>query len=318
MYYDVFNGDADGIFALHQYRLSFPVNSAQQQLVTGVKRDIRLLDYIDDTSQQITVFDISLDSNRSSLQRLLTRQNSINWFDHHFAGDIPTHPLLQTTINPSSKVCSSLIVNEQIDGRFALWAICGAFGDNLHKPASLLAEKMQLKKREITSLAELGELFNYNGYGHSLQDLHFHPAALYQAIQPYENPLDFIADAEELQQLRSGYQQDMANAENKATLQMEGKNRIFIFPDTPWARRVSGVFSNCKAREKEDAAHAIVTEKDTALRISVRAPLSAPHHADTLCKKFPTGGGRAAAAGINTLPKADFPHFCRTFAATFS
>ena len=41
MYYDVFNGDADGICALHQLRLAEPRPTAE--LVTGVKRDIRLL-----------------------------------------------------------------------------------------------------------------------------------------------------------------------------------------------------------------------------------------------------------------------------------
>jgi hypothetical protein len=35
---DVFNGDADGLCALHQLRLAEPV---QSELVTGVKRDIK-------------------------------------------------------------------------------------------------------------------------------------------------------------------------------------------------------------------------------------------------------------------------------------
>ncbi|RUM38930.1 MAG: acetyltransferase, partial [Desulfobulbus sp.] len=40
--YDVFNGDADGICALHQLRLHDPRPDAH--LVTGVKRDICLLE----------------------------------------------------------------------------------------------------------------------------------------------------------------------------------------------------------------------------------------------------------------------------------
>ena len=38
--YDVFNGDADGICALHQLRLDEPRDA---ELVTGVKRDIGLV-----------------------------------------------------------------------------------------------------------------------------------------------------------------------------------------------------------------------------------------------------------------------------------
>jgi hypothetical protein len=40
---DVFNGDADGICALIQYRLAYPADAT---LVTGVKRDIKLLEKI--------------------------------------------------------------------------------------------------------------------------------------------------------------------------------------------------------------------------------------------------------------------------------
>ena len=39
-FYDIFNGDADGICALHQLRLSEP---RRAELVTGTKREIRLV-----------------------------------------------------------------------------------------------------------------------------------------------------------------------------------------------------------------------------------------------------------------------------------
>ena len=42
-HYDVFNGDADGICALQQLRLAEPRDAV---LVTGVKRDIALLDRV--------------------------------------------------------------------------------------------------------------------------------------------------------------------------------------------------------------------------------------------------------------------------------
>ena len=43
-HYDAFNGDADGLCALHQLRLAQPLEAV---LVTGVKRDIALLKRID-------------------------------------------------------------------------------------------------------------------------------------------------------------------------------------------------------------------------------------------------------------------------------
>ena len=72
---DVFNGDADGICALHQLRLTTPRPEAL--LVTGVKRDIGLLSRLQHVQDcDITVLDISLDHNRNSLQELLA-QNTL-------------------------------------------------------------------------------------------------------------------------------------------------------------------------------------------------------------------------------------------------
>lgn len=61
MVYDIFNGDADGICALIQLRLTGPVKST---LVTGIKRDIQLLKKIKvQAGDSLTVLDISLQKN---------------------------------------------------------------------------------------------------------------------------------------------------------------------------------------------------------------------------------------------------------------
>jgi hypothetical protein len=39
--------------------------------------------------------------------------------------------------------------------------------------------------------------------------------------------------------------------------------------------------------------------------------------ADTLCLAFPTGGGRAAAAGVNNLPRDQLQEFLNTFEEFF-
>jgi len=51
--------------------------------------------------------------------------------------------------------------------------------------------------------------------------------------------------------------------------------------------------------------------------ISVRAPLENKIGADLLCSSFETGGGRAAAAGINHLPAEQLPLFIEKFAAQY-
>ena len=70
------------------------------------------------------------------------------------------------------------------------------------------------------------------------------------------------------------------------------------------------VFGNELANRAPDRAHAVVTEKDADhYLISVRAPLNNKQGADEVCRQFASGGGRAAAAGINELPKQQLAHF---------
>ena len=308
-HFDIFNGDADGIFALHQMRLEKPLPSAV--LITGVKRDILLLSrVVDRKDSSISVFDISLDTNRQYLETLLSNNNSVEYFDHHFAGNIPDSPLLLHNINVSPESCTSLIVNNVLNGKNFLWAICGAFGDNLHRQAEQLAEDHNLPEKQTLQLREIGELFNYNGYGSTVNDLHFHPEKLYRSVQNFENPLDFLISSPIIDTLREGFNCDLEEALKQKEYPVKGKNKVYFFPNAAWARRIQGIFSNLKAREEPDIAHALIVENDDlSLRVSLRAPLTDKRDADSICKLFPTGGGRAAAAGINSLPPAMLDDF---------
>ncbi|MDO7653395.1 MAG: DHH family phosphoesterase, partial [Porticoccus sp.] len=51
---------------------------------------------------------------------------------------------------------------------------------------------------------------------------------------------------------------------------------------------------------------------------SIRAPLSDKVGAADLCRQFPTGGGREAAAGINDLPKEMLGKFIASFETQYS
>ncbi len=129
---DVFNGDADGICALHQLRLAEPADS---QLVTGPKRDISLLKRVNSQAgDRITVLDIALSKNRDALDRLLAAGAQVRYFDHHQPGDIPVHPNFEAHIDTDANVCTSLLVNEYLQGRQLAWAVTAAFGDRLLRP----------------------------------------------------------------------------------------------------------------------------------------------------------------------------------------
>jgi hypothetical protein len=308
-----FNGDADGICAAHQLRLA---GFSPDRVVTGVKRDIALLDRVDaKAGDHVKVADISLDTNREGLLRLLAAGVQIEWYDHHFAGDIPADVRFSAHIDTDSEICSGLIVDGALQGRFRNWAVAAAFGDNLHRAARLAGAG--LAESQLASLCELGELMNYNAYGETVDDLHEAPVALFDRLAPYADPLEFIAGDECFSRLRQGFAEDMAQARALAPEHSAPCGAVFILPHAKWARRVNGVFANELAREAPARAHAILVDTGAAYLVSVRAPKAAPRGADTLCRGFATGGGRAAAAGINALPAAEVSRFLAAFDAAF-
>lgn len=318
MRFDVFNGDADGLCALQQYRLAFP---GESRLVTGVKRDIALLKRLPaGAGDQVNVFDISLDKNREALLSLLENDVQVSYFDHHYAGEIPVADNLSAHIDPAPDICSALIVDEFLGGRYRAWAVVGAFGDNFDDSARRAAAGLEFDETQLMLLRELGICLNYNGYGAELADLHFDPAELAARMRPYENPLAFIEqEGEVFETLRRGSQEDFARAEATAAEIETDKVALYRFPAEPWARRVSGVFSNRLATANPDRAHALLTAlPQGGYVVSVRAPLNDMRGADDLCRRFPSGGGRKAAAGINDLPDAMYDEFVAAFKSIYA
>ncbi len=314
--YDVFNGDGDGLCALHQLRLKEPADTV---LVTGVKRDIKLLGRVAAKADDlVTVLDISLEPNRPALEELLQAGVRVRYFDHHFAAHIPRHPLLVTNIDSSPDVCTSLLVDRHLGGQFRSWAVVGAFGDNLNDSAESAARALNLDEQELSVLRELGNCLNYNAYGASVDDLHFAPEAVFHRLHPYHDPLVFAQEDNIFATLRAGYADDLLRAERLVPEYSNDKAALFILPSEPWARRVSGVFANRLAQQTPRRAHALLTCLDAGgYLVSVRAPLAKKVDADTLCRKFPTGGGRPAAAGINQLPEWLLNTFLEAFTSMY-
>lgn len=312
MNYDLFNGDADGICALIQLRKAEPREAI---LVTGVKRDINLLANVDAAAgDQITVLDVSMDKNRTSLDTALANGASVFYVDHHFPGDIPVHDNLTAIINEASDVCTAVLVNGHLNGRHLDWAVTGAFGDNLKDTARNLAKGLDISSQDLASLEALGTYINYNGYGPSIEDLHFNPSDLYLKLYASGGPLDFVNNSPDFKKLSTGYAEDMAQAEALQPLHSQPATAVFLLPDEGWARRVSGVYSNDLATANTDRAHAVLTIKPNGnYLVSVRAPMSNKQGAAELCMQFPTGGGRAGAAGINDLPADSLEVFIEAF-----
>lgn len=316
MHFDVFNGDADGICSLLQLRLETPLES---ELVTGVKRDISLLDkVVAQSGDRVTVLDVSMAKNQEALRRLLQSGVEVDYIDHHDPGDIPDHPLLTHTISEAPEVCTALLVNGRLRGRQVDWAVAGAFGDNLRGPAHTLAQKSGFSDSYTAQLERLGTFLNYNGYGPSLEDLHCPPDQLYRLLYAAQTPPAFAA-SDTFVALRDGYEEDLAaSAELAPSFERDGF-AVYHLPNAPWARRVSGVFSNQLVNAHPDRAHAVLTDQgDDEFLVSIRAPLVHRHGALAVCRQFETGGGREAAAGINRLPHSELDRLIEAMTAQYS
>lgn len=302
MHFDVFNGDADGIIALLQLRLAEPKKST---LITGVKRDIQLLQQVPIAqASSVTVLDISMEKNHLALESLINNNVDVFYVDHHRAGDIPNSENLTSNIDTDANTCTSLLVNQHLAGRYVLWAIVAAFGDNMLLAAEKLSKEQGLSINEQAQLKALGTYINYNGYGLTVDDLHIAPEILFENLLTYPNPFTLIAEPNSIFfTLEQAYLADMKQAKNAKVLYDSEVMQVCELDDAPWSRRVSGVFGNELANKHPRKAHAVLTlNPDNSYLVSLRAPLEKKLGAGDICAQFETGGGRAAAAGINQLP----------------
>ncbi|MGA8048980.1 MAG: DHHA1 domain-containing protein [Burkholderiales bacterium] len=298
--FDVFNGDADGICALHQLRLAEP---AEAELVTGVKRDITLLDRVTAAAgDRVTVLDVSLERNRGALLRLLARGAKVRYFDHHAAGEVPSHPGLEAFIDEAGGVCTSMLVDRYLGGKHRVWAVVAAFGDQLPESALRLAGSLAFDAAQLQALRSLGENLNYNAYGETEADLMIPPAELYRLVSRFADPLRLIEEEKLIGRLGSQRGADMERALGIAPYRSARDFDAFVLPDEAWSRRVSGSFANHLVRNDPARAHAVLTPNSRGgYAVSVRSSGAGGVSAADICRRFAGGGGRREAGGIDHL-----------------
>ena len=314
---DVFNGDADGLCALRQLRLAEPATS---QLVTGPKRDIALLGRVDaGPGDVVTVLDVSLKRNRAALVALLERGARVRYFDHHFAGEVPAHPRLEAVLDASRETCTSALVDRFLGGRFRAWAVVGAFGDNLDEIALRLGGSLALGAAELETLRELGRSLNYNAYGATETDLLIHPAAVYGLLAKYEDPMRFAAKEGIFGRLQSMRHADLDAAIDTPPRWSGERAAAYVLADSPSSRRVLGTFANHLAHLDPGRAYAVLAPREAGgYIVSLRVPEPSGVSADAFARRFPSGGGRRAAAGIDRLPAERIQEFIDRFNAAFA
>lgn len=301
----LFNGDADGILSQHMLYLA----GIQPTLrITGMKRDIALLERLPlPFSGDVHVLDISLKTNAKAAQQFLaTEGGHLTWYDHHERVDIPDGPRFKTHIHPTAGQCTALIVNSVHRHAFDLWATAAAFGDNVTASAEALIRKCEISLGDRNALAELGELVNYNGYGEP-EDAWISPLTMAQKLEGFENPLVFFRESGIFEGLAHQLKTDESQCTSLQPWQSQAKAAIYRVPDTAWARRFGATWMNRLIRLHPDQGFAIFqARRDGGYLVSLRSPQKGPlahWSAAEFASRYPTGGGRVQAAGINVLPE---------------
>lgn len=314
--FSVCNGDADGLCAAVQWYMHEP---GPVMLVTGLKRELSLLERVDaGPGDEVNVFDLAMSRNRGALLRLLGAGARVRYFDHHaIDGDVPTGALFEARVDTGSDACTSLLVDRRIGGACHGWALVGAYGDNLAEAADRLAADWGYETGDRLRLRRMGEAINYNAYGDDERDVHIAPAQLYEIMSRYRDPRDLLANERVVDEIDALRRQDVHRALATAPHWHDPSGSVLVLPDEPWCRRVVGALANELANAEPQRAHAVLKPRRDggAYVVSVRAPLEAPHGAHALCHDF-GGGGRARAAGVDSLPASDLERFVAAFAAT--
>ena len=311
--FDVCNGDADGLCAVLQWRLHEPASAT---LVTGLKRDIALLQHVlPSQADEVLVCDLSLRRNLAALLALLAGGARVHYFDHHVSGPVPQHERLTVHIDTAADLCTSLLMDRHLGGRHRAWALVGAYGDDLVAPADRLARAIGLCDSQRAELRRFGQAINYNAYGDDATDTLITPADLYGVMSRHADPFSMLVCEPIVDELDTRRRADLHLALALPPLREGPQGRLVLLPEAAWSRRVSGCLANVLATADPARAQAVLTHRrGGGFGVSVRAPRATPGGASELCARF-GGSGRAAAAGIDRLPPDQLERFISAFSA---
>ena len=265
-----------------------------------------------EAGDEVLVCDLSMQRNHAALLRLLQAGVQVRYVDHHKVDQVPQHPGLQACIDFDPRVCTSLLMDRLLQGRFRAWALVGAYGDNLTRVADALAADIGLGAAERQQLRLLGEGINYNAYGDEAGDQHIAPQQLYAAAVAPCRSAAAAARRRHRQRARcpapgrpaAGAVAADPCRRRRCPLDAAARCRL-----EPARHRHPGQRAGSRPRRQQ--AHAVLkADRRGGFVVSLRAPQDAPTGADEFCRRF-GGGGRAGAAGIDHLPAEALERFHR-------
>ena len=106
------------------------------------------------------------------------------------------------------------------------------------------------------------------------------------------------------EQIKKNLQEDIQKGFEQKIM-VAGNVRWVVLPNEDWARRSSGLLANRLHQMHPENAHLVMIEKPESYVVSIRRPQNHSNSSALIANIFHTGGGRAEAAGINSLKKSN-------------
>lgn len=305
---DVCTGDADGLCTTLQWRLHQPASS---QLMAGVQGDRDLLDRVQvGARDHLLICNLPFDAHRDTLRQLLRQGATVRYLDGHPTEARPVHPRLQATLGSTPHSCSSLLVNDLLDGAHLHWALVGAYGSGCQDAAQRLGQTAGLATAASAHLKTLGELISYNARATHPQDAYVEPAALYALMARYADPLDLLQHETLVPELEALRRADLQQALALPPYWQDAKASVYVLPDAPWGHRACAYLNGQYAHREPQRANAVLRPNGAGY-FQAKVQASAP--------AAPASGGIAARARrwvIERLPITEVDLFIRAFSAS--
>jgi hypothetical protein len=279
---DVFNGDADGLFAAHQLRLAEPgPDPAAGAVVTGLKREIACSNRIDVPAGRR---DATARASTSRSAATAPRSSACSRRARPCAGSTttmpatcPRHPRLRAHIDTAPETCTSLIVDRELRGAIGAgqWPRPSAT-TSAPSPTRSAADAGADRGRTGAAARTRrgGQLQRLRRDARRRADRAGGAVCAAGRVMPIRST-SFATTRSSPNWPRAGAA-DLAGAVQLRPWRQCGGGAVFVLPDEGWSRRVLGSFRQPAGRAFVDSAFAVLKARaEGGYLASVRAPAGA-------------------------------------------
>lgn len=267
--FDVCAGNADALCAVLQWRLHEPKVTHMVSGPLCVTDSLGSFHALPD--DDLLVCNVPLEVRQASGLHAQARKARVQYLDCRGRTTGHVQSQLQGPSSSAAMVCTSLLVNHLLGGKYGGWALVGAYGSTVTMGADTQAMRLGCSDSEREYLRRLGESISYNAEVLHPRHIYLEPANLYARLARYEDPLDFLqaeALADDLDGVR---QSDLQKALAWRPYWKDAHASVYVLPDVDWASRVARQLKLRLASLDPDRAIAVLSPAEAGgFRVAVQ------------------------------------------------